>query len=683
MKRLNLQYIFLFFSLFFIYFFPKLCLGKEKIKNVKPQRSKYQFAREYTTQMLLKKPDKLKEFIHRFLKAEGHFHQPGIGYNGESGLTHDGYALDVETGNLSGAPRNWSAPSKEANHLTILSLAVKGNSRISLFVSPENPKAAVKKAIDLLNKKITSYEKFVREYPVFGGFPTWFVASDTGLDPAWDWSDRIPGLDNGQFCWALFLTADILEQQGYLKLASRYRAYLDTLIQNLIPIFYDPVEEKIRGITKIEDVKALPQEKNYSSSINYFLSDPYEGELMLLFVSIFAPDKDKTIIEKMWRTKKVNKGVYHTKRGERITVRQGYWYSSHEMWAFLILPYRDIPLINEIFLLGEKARTYYSAENSIPGLLASANTPFTGKEGYIGNLGVPSLATSGDSIYQHMVAPYAAFPTILADFATGVVWLHLMVSGNRMLGPYGATEAVTIDGKKITPLVSWDEKGLKILSLAEGSVEAMREALKRAKKYQRFIDLVQPEYKEAFTSIAHLEGRECSYQIPTSQIPFRGSDFKEGGLRFKSYKYSQGINLLSCVNFIPSEDIEFRHDTDLIIYPSTGWIWTYIPETDLKKFTHFYITCNTLKKSTFWLEIKNKKNQSLLAHPNAKSPKICIHLPDTKGKKRKIRINLKDKLALNVADHKGTIIAISDIKGGRIEISNISLLEAKVVNISS
>src|SRR5207244_3940193 len=109
---------------------------------------------------------------------------------------------------------------------------------------------------DLLAKKIDSYEKFSREYPGFGGFLPWFLISDDGMKPTWDWEDRVPALDNGQLAWSLFLAASILKEEGFAELSRRYEAYWKRLAKNAVPVFFSPVDGKIRGVAKIRDVKS-------------------------------------------------------------------------------------------------------------------------------------------------------------------------------------------------------------------------------------------------------------------------------------------------------------------------------------------------------------------------------------------------------------------------------------------
>lgn len=165
---------------------------------VPPDQAGYQFARQYTIEQLLSDEDVINEFIDRVLVAEARFHQPGVGYNPVTGLTYDGYAIDQEIGELTRVPREWSAVSKESLHVTILTLAVTGNKRACLYVTPDNPEAALNVALDILTKKMTSYERFNQDFSGFGGFIPWFLNLDNGLRPANDWQNRVPVLDSGQ-----------------------------------------------------------------------------------------------------------------------------------------------------------------------------------------------------------------------------------------------------------------------------------------------------------------------------------------------------------------------------------------------------------------------------------------------------------------------------------------------------
>ena len=305
--------------------------------------------------------------IREVILAESRFHQPGVSYNAASGLTYDGILIDPKTGQLMGLPRAWSAASKEALQVQMLSMAIAGNENARLFLAPENPEAAEQLALDILTKKITAYERFNDQYPGFGGFLPWFIVSDEGLEAAHDWKNRVPGLDNGQLAWALFQADHILRKAGHNALAQRYHSYWNMMAENAVAVFHDPGADKIRAEAAIADTSLPPHPANYSNYLEgYFLDDPFEGELLVLFLALLGSWEDQSALQRVWDNKTMAAVTYTTAAEESITVRQGHWYSSHEMWNFLVLPYNDIPLVHALFMNGEKARTLYSAENMGP-----------------------------------------------------------------------------------------------------------------------------------------------------------------------------------------------------------------------------------------------------------------------------------------------------------------------------
>lgn len=605
--------------------------------------SKYHFALEYTKDMLLSNDKKREEFINRLIKAEARFHQDTIGYNDKSGLTYDGINIDYKTGIVIGVSRNWSAPSKESLHITILSLAIAGDPRACLFISPDDPSAASKKAVKILTKKIKSYEKFNKEYPGFGGFLPWFKASDKGLKPAvfkekpeWDWSDRVPALDNGQLALALFLASDILKQNKYYKLAKQYQNYWTRLAENSVMIFYDNSCGKIRGETKINNINSIPKQGNYFHDDPYYLISPYEGELMVIFMSLFGNWKDTSEIKKIWHQKyitrvdypvKDEKGLNHIVKSvlrgifiigpkKRITVRKGFWYSSHEMWNFLVLLYQDIEIIKKIFINGEKARTWYSAENNIPGLFSSVNPPINEEEEYYSDLGIPELAEQPVT-HQHIIAPYAAFPVILADERIGVVWLHNMLLGSSMQGPYGISESITIDGERIAPLLTWDGKITVTLALIGTSTEKMREALMRAEKYEKFKSLVKEKYEQIFSK-KPLKGEDIPFRIPTSEMPINNEDFKEK-------KYSQVINVLETPKFQGGGNLLASYNMlkGILSFPASfGYIWNPMFRTDIKAYhyVNFKVKSTSKKQGGLFFEIENVHHQKIMKQHRIEFP---------------------------------------------------------------
>jgi len=52
---------------------------------------------------------------------------------------------------------------------------------------------------------------------------------------------------------------------------------------------------------------------------------------------------------------------------------RGYWFSAHETWKYLFLPYNNVPLTHNLIANGEKARTWDAYQNNIHGMFASVN----------------------------------------------------------------------------------------------------------------------------------------------------------------------------------------------------------------------------------------------------------------------------------------------------------------------
>ena len=82
--------------------------------------------------------------------------------------------------------------------------------------------------------------------------------------------------------------------------------------------------------------------------------------------------------------------------GKEVTVERGFWWSSHEQWKRLFLPYHLSPTYNEIALNGEKVRVWNSNENKINGLYgATTGTANSNSDplNYYADCGIPSIST--------------------------------------------------------------------------------------------------------------------------------------------------------------------------------------------------------------------------------------------------------------------------------------------------
>lgn len=91
----------------------------------------------------------------------------GVGYNNVTGITYDGYKIDYETGDIrEDLIQYWTAASKEALHVNVLSLYLLDDIYARQFFG----NTSQNNVLQVLEKKIASYNDFHRRYPGFGGF---------------------------------------------------------------------------------------------------------------------------------------------------------------------------------------------------------------------------------------------------------------------------------------------------------------------------------------------------------------------------------------------------------------------------------------------------------------------------------------------------------------------------------
>lgn len=634
----------------------------------------YAFAPKYNGKLNYLETDRRK-FIRDYLQWEGRFLQPGIAYNGQSGLTYDGHAIRYESGELIGGPRNWSAASKESLHIALLTLAFEINDNAKRLISPDDLGKAEGIALDLLTKKITSYEKFNREYPGYGGFLPWFLVSDEGLKPTqnaeiaeYDWTKRVPALDNGQLVWSLYAAYHVLQRKGHTELAARYKKYFDMLAKNAITVFYDG-DGRIRAEASIKDNQLSVAGNQYGNNVpNYYLDDPYEGELFAFFMTLFADWKDPAEAEKIWQRKRAKlKAVeYQTPTGP-LTVQQGHWYSAHEQWKYMVLPYVDDSIARQIFLNSEKARTMDAVQNRRPGLLASVHDVVQGNANpkYVSDFGIPALARERVG-RQDVITPYAAFPVILASgiagaAAIGLTWLNQMLLGPKMQGPYGTTESIAIDGSGIAPLVTWDAKMTTVLAVLGGLYPTVGRALKEDGLYQPFIDIVAREHKAAFPDI---KGDTFPFLMPNPRDQVRHGRIPE----FEPGAREHEVNVLSGTDFQGGGNLLRRHrftkGQSLILPADSGYIWNRIDQTDLAGTPFVVITARIRGNGLVGVEVKN--TDDLLVTDG----KSFVSLPDTRGKTVTFAFNIREQ-GIIMLNRKTGVFVFSDPKV-QMEIDSVT-----------
>lgn len=89
-----------------------------------------------------------------------------------------------------------------------------------------------------------------------------------------------------------------------------------------------------------------------------------------------APPLSGTELRQLWLNKriKLQRATYKptgATTGSAVAVQRGWWFSAHEQWKYLLLPYSDSVVNWRVFVNGERARTQHSAQQRIPGMFAS------------------------------------------------------------------------------------------------------------------------------------------------------------------------------------------------------------------------------------------------------------------------------------------------------------------------
>ncbi|MFH0908205.1 MAG: hypothetical protein V1929_05535 [bacterium] len=585
----------------------------------------YRFAQRYTKAQLISDAKTREAFVKEFLSYEGRFHQDRVGFNEKNGMTYDAQRISRDTGEIVGM-MHWSAAYQEEVHLVVLSMAVAGNERAALFVAYDRPAQAREKALGILTKKIATLERFKENYPAFGGFLPWFIHANNGEDiqPAWNYQDRIVSQENGGFVWALVLADYILAREGETELAQRYEKYWRQLARNSVSMFFDPAAGKIRAASRIVEKPDHPiryepyvheetSEEKHSqpSSRHDWLDSPFFDELMTVFMTVFGTWEDSSQPDGIWKNKVVTKATYETREGKRITVRQGEWYSALEVSTLLYLPYTDVPLVKEVFRLGEVARTVHSAENRIPGLFSMVNIPdglkIEGAEELYA-VGIPSLAQK-QVVYSHVIAPYASFSVMLMDEPVGLAWLLNSLKGKKVQGPCGMSEGITVDGKNTALFLTWYAKGVVLMALLEPELnQHMQNALRKQKVYEPFLALIAKEYTDAFGSIADLEGRDLPMMAPSVELPEQRDvpDFRpsKGSVALLQGLPFQGGGELA-------KHFASKADGSLHLEGKTGFIYSWITPVDIAENPFINFQFKTESAGSFGFELKNRYDMPL------------------------------------------------------------------------
>lgn len=229
--------------------------------------------------------------------------------------------------------------------------------------------------------------------------------------------------------------------------------------------------------------------------------------------------------------------------GKNVTVQEGFWFSTHEQWKALLLPYYtpELDIVRRVFRNAEVARTFDAYAAGSPGLLASINDVTDGSEDipdYISAAGIPGISWQQID-RRDVITPYGSFGLMLHNLTAGLCWYNNMLRGPRMQSKFGSTEAINVNGTEISPLTTWDSKITTVLGMLGGVGPIVEKALMRetdiasansftngnqdvqltfASSHERFVYIVKREHELLFGTDP-LPGEDFPLMVPPIAVP--------------------------------------------------------------------------------------------------------------------------------------------------------------------
>ncbi|KAL0476933.1 CAZyme family protein [Acrasis kona] len=410
----------------------------------------------------------------------------------------------------------------------------------------------------VLSNKFKEYDRFHNENPALGGFLPWVeVNAESGQmhrahnEEAY----KLPSLDNGQLTWSLISLSQSLSRLSNSDLFVSVHKKCDEIIgrqlSSIQTIFVNDFHY-IRQCVIVEDPKdADITPSNYSTQTytttidgnkverSSILSDPYEGELLIMLLDLCCDwNKINNVCNLYWNDDKRYRKEFlahfpiYLDDGpskSRITVERGSYFSSHEQWKVMVLPYlKHCDNYLNIFKNNEIARTHHSVACRIKGLFATANAFRTDSNGKKKEIVLPfgidilslpmngrnmlELATAGDVF----VAPYATFPLFMIDPCKAISWHHLMLNIEDMNTEYGTLESTHITSNQPHDALTWDGKMTTMLAVCGGTCDLIDEWLHANNKIETFKSRLSGRFDNIHNDL--LSPRSNFPQSPTDII---------------------------------------------------------------------------------------------------------------------------------------------------------------------
>lgn len=473
------------------------------------------FADSFDWSRLVSDKEVQDAYLTQVLKWDGHFASPGYGID-NNGITRDKVAVDSAGRLVARSGFTWG--SKESLHIGMLALVVTRRPLAWNWMhGAHNEAQARSMALDRLKNIMDKYEQYHAVYPGCGGFlPINEISVDQTGFRLHASQVQLPGIDSGQFAWSMYGASIALAGAGFPALARRYQAYVDVLRLSAKTLWLVPERNHLAAMVEVLDVqKPFSVENRWQSGR---LQDPYEGELMIMWIDLMSewgPRDNRNLI---WRgVKRHQKPLNYTDSrlpNGPITVQRGWRFSAHEQWKYLVLPYTENDKVAQILRNGEKARTWNSYLHNVPGLFASCYAPAQTSQDdgsmslFVDTLGVPSLSMGFVESPQRVVAPYAAFPLTLVDRGLGLAWHRSMAARPSMQGSLGVVDASSIEPNPRPSLTySWDAKVTFDLAALGGLGPLIGQAFNQVpERRRRFEEIISSQH----SAFATLSGEKTS-----------------------------------------------------------------------------------------------------------------------------------------------------------------------------
>ena len=233
--------------------------------------------------------------------------------------------------------------------------------------------------------------------------------------------------------------------------------------------------------------------------------------------------------EKLWigkRAKLQAADYFIEELNETITTQKGWWFSAHEQWKYPLLPYTSSPLNKQVFLNGEKIRTWNSKVNKLPGMFASVTSTIATNDqqlNYFSDCGVQEVAFERVG-RKEVVTPYSTMSLFIADEGVAAAWYHNMISGPAGQTMYGSIEALMTSGAEISPMLTWDSKITSVVGMMGGLQEIVGAKMHKHNILEPFLDKINYEWSLVFGN-GTLKGENVGYALPEVGFPQPRDDF--------------------------------------------------------------------------------------------------------------------------------------------------------------